>query len=224
MQFGGHVGRVLRRRGILYAGLAVVAAGALVLTSSRQKQCDCVVLIGDSITSKWASLSNQQLSGLHVINRGIPGDSTSHMLSRFRRDVIQLHPRVVVILGGINDIPETPLPTIESRLTTMAESAARHRIRVVLATLPPAGVDNPDQPTSSHPSGHDEIRTLNDWIKSLANQGHYTLVDYDSVLSEDRGFYRHGLTSDGVHPSVEGYALMEPLLRQAIQSALNRTE
>ncbi len=70
-------------------------------------------------------------------------------------------------------------------------------------------------------SGHREIQALNDWIKNFVNQKHYTLVDYHSVLADERGYYLKGLTTDGVHPSVQGYQRMEPLLRDAIQSAIS---
>jgi hypothetical protein len=80
--------------------------------------------IGDSITSRWQSLAPaKRLSGLQIIKRGIPSDSTAHMLSRFDHDVVQLHPRVGVILGGINDIERIPLPRIEQNLASMAETA-----------------------------------------------------------------------------------------------------
>ena len=94
------------------------------LAFPRQKPCNpaCVVLIGDSITPRWQSLAPaKQLSGLQIVNRGIPSDSTSHMLSRFNHDVVRLHPRVVVILGGINDIERNPRPQIEQNLACMAE-------------------------------------------------------------------------------------------------------
>jgi len=212
------------------------------LAFPRQRACgpDCVVLIGDSITSKWESLAQtKQLSGLQIINRGIPGDLTSHMLSRFDHDVVQLHPRVVVILGGINDIAQIPLPSIEQSLASMAETAERHGIHILLATLPPTGPPigeyDPDALAAAHSpgrdeivsgheemvSGHREIQALNDWIKNFANQKHYTLVDYHSVLADERGYYLKGLTTDGVHPSVQGYQRMEPLLRDAIQSAIS---
>lgn len=218
---------------------------AVFLAFPRQKTCiDCVVLIGDSITSRWPGLAErEQLSGLRVINRGAPGDSTAHMFSRFNRDVIRLHPRVVVILGGVNDIAQIPLPQIEQNLTSMAETAEEHGMHVVLATLPPTAL-----PTEEHDSdkpsagsvrrhdeivahdgiatghdkilGHGEIQTLNNWIRNFANQKNYTLVDYHSALADDRGYYLKGLTTDGVHPSAEGYERMEPLLREAIQDAI----
>jgi lysophospholipase L1-like esterase len=176
------------------------------------------------------------MSGLQIINRGAPGDSTAHMFSRFDRDLVQLHPRVVVILGGINDIAKIPLPLIEHNLASTAETAERHGIYVVLATLPPTGLppgerepEKASAGTIPHDEiaaqdgitqGHDEIQTLNDWIKSFANQKRYTLVDYHSALADEHGNYLKGLTTDGVHPSVQGYERMEPLLREAIRSAI----
>jgi hypothetical protein len=98
-----------------------------------------VVLLGDSITSKWQALAGAEISGLQVINRGVPGDVAAHMLSRFDRDVVVLNPRVVVILGGTNDLLRVPLPAIEHNLESMADKAERNGIRVVLASLPPGG-------------------------------------------------------------------------------------
>jgi lysophospholipase L1-like esterase len=117
------------------------------------------------------------------------------MLSRFDHDVVQLHPRVVVILGGVNDIARIPLPAIEQNLQSMAATAEQQGIHVVLATLLPIGEYNPDKPWSGLIpgrdeiiSGHDEIQTLNNWLKNFANQKHCTLVDYHSALADDRGY------------------------------------
>jgi len=177
----------------------------------------CVVLLGDSITSLWQGLAGQ-LSGLRVINRGVPGDVTSHMRSRFERDVLALRPRVVVILGGINDLERVPLASIEQNLEAMAEQAERHGIRVVLATVPPAGEHHPDGPEDPD---HGQIQALNRRIESLAERKRYTLVDYHSVLSDHRGYYLPNLSRDGVHPSLEGYERMEHLLREALEAALS---
>jgi lysophospholipase L1-like esterase len=144
-----------------------------------------------------------------------------------------------VILGGINDIAQIPLPQIEHNLTSMAETAEHHGIHIVLATLPPTGLPteehDPDKPSiSSIPRpdddgitmgndeivGHGEIQTLNNCIRNFANQKHYTLVDYHSALADDRGYDLKGLTTDGVHPGEQGYEHMEPLLREAIQNAI----
>jgi lysophospholipase L1-like esterase len=235
----GGLRNVFRRRPQLFLILALFAfLSALFLAFPRQKPCtDCVVLIGDSITSRWSGLAPpRQLSGLRIINRGVPSELTAQMFSRFNRDVVQLHPRAVVILGGINDIAKIPLPLIEHNLASMAETAERHGIHVVLATLPPTGFSTEERDpektsagTIPHDrivvhdgvtTGHDEIQNLNDWIKGFANQKHYTLVDYHSALADDRGDYLKGLTTDGVHPGAQGYERMEPLLREAIRSAI----
>jgi lysophospholipase L1-like esterase len=227
------VKKVFRRpAGMIFAFGVPVLLVAVFLAFPRQKPCNpaCIVLIGDSITSRWQSLAPpKQLSGLQIINRGIPSDSTSHMLSRFDHDVVQLHPRVVVILGGINDIARIPLPAIEQNLQSMAETAEQQGIHVVLATLLPTGEYHPDKPGSGLVtgrdeiiSGHDKIQTLNNWLKNFANQKHYGLVDYHSALADDRDYYQKGLSTDGVHPTAQGYERMEPLLREAIQSAIRR--
>jgi lysophospholipase L1-like esterase len=219
------VKKVFRRPvALIFTCAVLVLLVAMLLAFLRQKPCNpaCVVLIGDSITAKWQSLARtSQLPGLQIINRGIPSDSTAHMLSRFNHDVVQLHPRVVVILGGINDIERIPLPQIEQNLASMAETAEQHGIHVVLATLPPTGEYDPDEISGAEQiSGHYQIQSLNNWLKNFADQKHYTLVDYHSALADDRGYYLKGLTTDGVHPTPEGYERMEPLLREAIQSAI----
>ena len=178
-------------------------------------------MIGDSVTSNWPQMSGpNQLAGLEIVNRGQPSDTTARMLSRFHRDVVQLRPRAVVILGGINDIRRIPLPSIERNLKEMARVANQRGIQVVVATLPPTGEYHQGTPALADSGAHDQIRALNDWIRDLAVRQHYGLADYHAVLSDERGFYLEGLTADGVHPSVQGYQRMEPLLCQAMESAV----
>jgi lysophospholipase L1-like esterase len=185
-----------------------------------------VVLFGDSITSSWWSLTQtNQIFGMRIANRGVAGNFTDQMLSRFDRDVVQLHPRVVVILGGTNDILRSSAPAqvehIEHNLQSMTEIAARNGIRVVMATLPPVGGHNPGKPPSSRlTSDKASIEQLNAWIKSEADKNHYVVADYHSVLADDQGFYSSELSTDGIHPSLNGYQLMEPLVRKAVQAAI----
>ncbi|HEX8575350.1 MAG TPA: GDSL-type esterase/lipase family protein, partial [Flavobacterium sp.] len=65
-----------------------------------------VVFMGNSITEGWKNIDSGFFAKNNYINRGISGQVTAQMLVRFRPDVIDLHPKAVVILAGINDIAE----------------------------------------------------------------------------------------------------------------------
>src|SRR5258708_5631418 len=103
------------------------------------KNEDRVVFLGDSITDGWKL--DQYFAGKAYINRGISGQTTPQMLIRFRPDVIDLKPRVVVILAGTNDLAgntgPTTLEAIEGNLASIAELARANGIRVVFLSLLP---------------------------------------------------------------------------------------
>src|SRR5262249_5122496 len=149
------------------------------------------------------------------------------MLIRFRRDVIELNPLVVVILAGTNDIAgntgPTTLEAIEDNLKSMAELSRLNGIRVVLASLLPV-IDyemregTPIVQTVRRPP--EQIKTLNDWMKQYAAKNHLTYLDYYSAMVDGKGFLKDELSNDGLHPNVKGYEVMSPLAEAAIASAL----
>ncbi|HKF25547.1 MAG TPA: GDSL-type esterase/lipase family protein [Candidatus Acidoferrum sp.] len=208
--------------------LAVLIAFPLLLLAlysgrPRSKPCPsaCIAFIGDSVTANWPALRPpNRFSGLEVVNRGLAGDGTANMLLRFRRDVVELRPRIVVIAGGLNDLAHTPLPIIEQNLTVMSETARDRRIAVILATVPPARGSAQSPAAGGESPGSDLIAALNAWIRSFAAQNHYALADYYRALYDQGSVYEGALTADGVHPSAGGYARMEPVLREAVRSAL----
>ena len=181
-----------------------------------------VVFMGDSITDYWVVRSPETFfQGKPYIDRGISGQTTPQMLVRFRADVIALHPKVVVILAGTNDIagntgPET-LEEIEGYLTSMVELARANRIRVVLASLLPV-TDAIRPQTVRRPP--EKIIALNAWIKDYAKAHHIAYLDYYSAMLDDHQMLRQDLTIDGLHPNAAGYAVMEPLAEKAIAEAL----
>jgi acyl-CoA thioesterase-1 len=216
-------GSVRKRFKLIFTVAVFLSAAVLVFTFLRQKPCAeaCVVLMGDSITALWSdAATGKELAGLRIVNRGVPGGDTAHMLSRFHREVIRLRPNAVVIQGGINDFARMPLSSTEQNLQAMAEMAERNGIRVVLATLTPTGKHESVAVASAPDPGHEKIRALNDWIKDFAAKKRFVLLDYHSALADDRGFYVEGCTADGIHPTAQGYARMAPLLRNALQAAL----
>lgn len=191
-----------------------------------------VVFLGDSITDSWDEPGyGGFFPGRPYINRGIGSQTTPQMLIRFRRDVIALKPRAVVILAGTNDIAGVTGPTtidaIEDNLASMAELARAHGIRVVLASVLPTNdyaMDKNGKPiihSKSRPP--EQIKTLNERIKRYALGNGHVYLDYYSAMVGGDGSLRRELTNDGLHANEKGYAVMAPLAEQAITTALKGT-
>jgi len=181
-----------------------------------------VVFMGDSITEGW-HLDNS-FPGKPYINRGISGQTSPQMVLRFRQDVIDLKPKVVVILAGTNDVagntgPMTAEQT-EDNLRDMADLARASHIRVVLCSITPA-VDFKWAP-GLDPAP--KIVALNKWIKSYAAENGLVFVDYHSAMKDDRNGLPANLSHDGVHPNPAGYAIMAPLAEAGIAQALAQKE
>jgi lysophospholipase L1-like esterase len=178
-----------------------------------------VVFMGDSITDFWPKVG-RFFPGKDYIDRGISGQTTPQMLVRFRPDVIDLKPRVVVILAGTNDVagntgPATP-EMIEGNIASMAELARANGIRVVLSSILPV-YDYPWKP-GLQPAP--EIVALNAWIRDYADKSGFVYLDYFSAMADGRQGMRPEYSADGVHPNAAGYAVMEPLAETAIAEAL----
>jgi lysophospholipase L1-like esterase len=143
------------------------------------------------------------------------------MLLRFRQDVINLQPSAVVILAGINDIAGNTGPStiemIADNIKSMAELAHANNIKVILCSVLPAG-DFPWRP-GMEPA--EKVLKLNAIIHTYAKEQGFTYIDYFSAVSNEFNGLRIDLGEDGVHPNAKGYAIMEPLLEEAIREALN---
>ena len=179
-----------------------------------------IVFMGNSITEGWSRLDPDFFSGKPYVNRGISGQTTPQMLIRFRPDVINLKPAVVVILAGINDIagntgPST-LEMIEDNLASMVEVAKSNGIAVVLSSVLPA-FDFPWRP-GMQPA--EKVVQLNTWIKNYAEKTGCIYLDYFTPMADKRNGLKEDLTSDGVHPNLAGYEVMEPLVESAIAKAI----
>lgn len=179
-----------------------------------------VVFMGNSITEGWLEHDSAFFTGRQYINRGISGQTTPQMVLRFRQDVVDLKPAVVVILAGTNDIAgntgPTTLETILGNIATMAELAKAHKIKVVLSSVLPA-YDYPWKP-GLEPAG--KILKLNAMIKEYAAKNNFVYLDYHSAMADARNGLPASLSPDGVHPNLAGYKIMEPLVEKAISAAL----
>lgn len=184
-----------------------------------------VVFLGDSITDKWDLATS--FPGKPYINRGIGSQVTSQMLLRFHQDVIALHPKVVVILAGINDVQgflqqERPDQT-QSNWEAMADLADRHGIAVVFGALLPVNNYSEAARNVVEERKPDELRALNAWLRSLCLRRGYVYADYYSALVDDRGLMARQYSTDGVHPLASGYARMAPIASAAVTAALNHS-
>src|SRR5436305_1301646 len=126
-----------------------------------------VVFFGDSITDIWHL--DEYFPGKPYINRGIGGQTTPQMLIRFRQDVIDLHPKVVVILAGTNDIAGNTGPMrledIEANYASLADLARANNIRVIFSSILPVHNYTPQSQNMYAQRSPAKILELNRWIK-----------------------------------------------------------
>jgi lysophospholipase L1-like esterase len=182
-----------------------------------------VVFFGDSITDIWHL--DEYFPGKPYINRGIGGQTTPQMLIRFRQDVIDLHPKVVIILAGTNDIAGNTGPMrledIESNYGSFADLARANNIRVVLSSVMPVHNYTPQSQNLFAQRSPGKILELNRWMKSyVAAHPDSLYLDYFTPMVDDKGLLKRDLAEDGLHPNPAGYKLMAPLAEAAINKAL----
>lgn len=180
---------------------------------------DRVVFMGDSITEGWAR-QPFIATNAKFLGRGISGQTASQMLVRFHSDVIALKPAVVHIMAGTNDVAqnngrETPEETA-GYIASMVEIAQANRIKVVLASIPPAADFAWRRGLNPAP----QIQALNVWLKAYARQRGVVFVDYGAVLATPEGGMKPAYSPDGVHPNAAGYEAMRPLAEAAVKKAI----
>ena len=183
------------------------------------------MFFGDSITDIWHL--DEYFPGKPYLNRGIGGQTTPQMLVRFRQDVIDLQPKVVIILAGTNDIAGNTGPMrnedIEADFASLAELARANNIKVIYSSVLPGA------------QLHGEIERL--FRATLAQKDHAAeqlaqellcgpsngLVPISTISarwSTRRGCMKKELADDGLHPNAAGYKIMAPMAEAAIEKAL----
>ncbi|WP_031428910.1 SGNH/GDSL hydrolase family protein [Flavimarina sp. Hel_I_48] len=179
-----------------------------------------VVFMGNSITEGWAGQDPDFFTNNNYIGRGISGQTTPQMLLRFRQDVIDLNPAVVVILAGTNDIAGNTGPmTIEQtagNIFSMAELALAHDIKVVISSVLPVY----RYPWKPEIEPVEKIAQLNILLRNYCALKNIIYLDYFPATADDQQGFAKELADDGVHPTMAGYKVMEPLVKEAIAKAL----
>ena len=179
-----------------------------------------VVFMGNSITDCWADTVPAFFADNNFVGRGISGQVSSQMLVRFQEDVINLHPKVVVICCGTNDIAQNngyiSLEHILMNIKSMCELARANKIKpIVCSTLPAKGFKwRPEMKPAN------DIIRLNEMIKEYAKENKIPYVDYHSALKDEENGLPLKYSKDGVHPNAQGYAVMERVIMPILKKVL----
>ena len=181
-----------------------------------------VVFMGDSITEEWSNLYPDYFDTKGYINRGIGGQTTPQMLIRFKPDVIDLEPDIVVILAGTNDIAGNTGPSnvkmITDNIFSMAELARAHQIKVVLSSILPVFEYEWAKEIKDVPA---TIDSVNDELKKYVNDHGLVYLDYFSPMVDERKGLNKDYTYDGVHPNQDGYILMSSLAQKVLSRLIH---
>lgn len=176
-----------------------------------------VVFFGDSIINLWDLTSS--FPNASYVNRGIGGQTSSDMLVRFREDVVDLRPKAVVILAGVNDFAEhnnrggdnndeRKLAHLEENDQTMAELAELHHIRPVFISILPLHAYTPAAQRVYSTVTPTLVIEADQWLKEFCTRHQYEYIDAYDEMVDQRGMLRKELSEDGLHPNSIGYQVM----------------
>ena len=181
-----------------------------------------VVFMGNSITEGWVRIRPDFFKENGYVGRGIGGQTSYQFVVRFRPDVINLKPKLVVINAGTNDVAENTGPfdlqTTFGNIVSMVELAKANKIKVILTSVLPAAKFGWNKSIKDAPA---KIEALNALIKEYAKKNKIPYVDYYTpmVTGPERAL-NPAYSKDGVHPTAEGYEVMEALIKPVIDKAL----
>lgn len=177
--------------------------------------------IGDSITygehlnrnDTWTSLIQKTRKGDTIINRGISGDTTAGMLSRFQTEVILDNPDAVHIMGGLNDIIcGGSADQIKGNFKAMSQQAKFYQIKPIIGICPLPVVEQIN-PAWKKFTDFDrliqQMQNLNEWLceYSAISSGVF-VVDYATELSHRNNQIGSDLYLDGMHLNQKGNKLL----------------
>jgi lysophospholipase L1-like esterase len=176
-----------------------------------------IVFMGDSITEGWRG-KRPAFFKAGRIGRGISGQTTPQMVLRMMADVVALKPRYVHIMAATNDVAgntgKITLAQTCDNFRMMTQIAQANHIQVLLASVPPAD----HFPWRQGLETVKPIRAINAWLKDYARSAGATWIDYWPVLADANAAMKPGLASDGVHPTEQGYALMETVIEPFLRA------
>ncbi len=181
------------------------------------KKQPLAVFMGDSITDFWIKKSPEFFAKNNFVDRGIAGQTTAQILVRFRNDVVNLKPQYVFILAGINDIAQNigfiKLENVAGNIFSMVDLAKAHGIIPIICSVLPCDYFywNKDMQPA------EKVKELNKMLFDYAKKNNIAYVDYYSAVVNENGGLSKELAADGVHPTLAGYKILEPIALKAIK-------
>lgn len=196
-----------------WAGIGKYAQANSEITASP-----LAVFMGDSITQCWLDADPDFFSDNNFACRGISGQTTSHMLVRMRKDVVNLHPKYVVILAGTNDIAKNngfiEVDDIYGNIVSMCEIAKVNKVKPVICSVLPV------KKYRWRPEVTDcaeRIIRLNGMLEEYAKEHRFIFVDFHSVMKDSENGLPENYSYDGVHLTPEGYEVVEEMLLKILK-------
>lgn len=187
-----------------------------------------VISFGDSRAAHWPPFS--ELASISQINRGIAGQTTAQILGRLEPHVLSLHPDVVVLQAGSNDLktvslfPEITEEIVENcigNLRAITESITASGGTVVLTTVFPHGKIPLQRRPFFDRRVAEATRRVNDGIRTMAGPK-VIIMDCDTILAETDGFIRPEYSRDLLHLTPAGYAALNKKLAPILSDILKR--
>ncbi|OPZ75741.1 MAG: O-acetyl-ADP-ribose deacetylase [Firmicutes bacterium ADurb.Bin456] len=208
----GYMARVGGLEEVIFALFDEKGYNAFSRLASRRR----IVCLGDSITfgypygpeASWVSIC-AGVSGLELVNKGINGDTTWDMLTRFWYDVVELEPAYVIILGGTNDIfSGISLKGIQNNVLYMVNEALDQGICPILGLPPPVNISRAGSffPRSVMGSLAKQLSALVNWVEEFAASQALPVLDFQVPLMDlDSGKAIPCYYGDDAHPNRSGY-------------------
>lgn len=177
---------------------------------------DRIVFLGASITQRWDF--ERHLPEFTILNRGMGGQFVPDILSRYRRDVLDLSPRAVILkLCSINVRPSIEPRVLRDGMTMMCDLAVAHGIEPIVCTIVPVGrpaarIGDFDVVAS--------LRDFNDWARDYAEQREFFLIDLDRAIADENGFLPREYSVDPVHLDEDGYRILSDAVRSVLREVV----
>ena len=187
--------------------------------NSEKMSSKKIVLMGNSITEHWQTYTPLFFKeNSFFINKGISGQTTVEMLSRFNEDVINQNPQAVYILAGINDIAQNSgyisIDDISTNIIKMGLLAQKNNIKVVICSVMPVTDIAWNEKIKN---ANQKVIELNQKLISSSKKNNFIYLDYYSKMKDEL----NSLTYDGLHPNEKGYIKMNEIIKKSLKGIMN---